>query len=277
MIENVEISSCFDDYDDFQFFVLRKIRLDINSICFNPDIFIIKHLEIYSYDRIHQNFFKISLDDLNNIIDKVFINNQHLISSYSIEVEKLEISLFERNVPNYFMDLWFDLKKDIAKIDNYYDQSSLVYSTSIKKAGKLVQEINETLRDIDQTVSLQKSSITTLKSRLDSLHHYYDSIKNDRLNKTIVLLTIISGIFLPLNLIVGFFGMNTEGLFFSGYQDGTQRVLLILGAVLVVVILGSKIINIIDRNILRYFLGKYDFYQSMLAKVSDLEKRLKGE
>lgn len=41
------------------------------------------------------------------------------------------------------------------------------------------------------------------------------------MNKMIYILTIISAIFLPLNLVVGFFGMNTSGLPFAGGTSGT--------------------------------------------------------
>ena len=41
------------------------------------------------------------------------------------------------------------------------------------------------------------------------------------MNRTIYLLTILSGIFLPLNLIVGYFGINTQGLPFAHLPNGS--------------------------------------------------------
>ncbi len=57
--------------------------------------------------------------------------------------------------------------------------------------------------------------------------------ENEKMNRLIFLLTIISAIFLPLNLIVGFFGMNTSGLPFTEGANGTLSV--VAGLVFLVV------------------------------------------
>ena len=56
------------------------------------------------------------------------------------------------------------------------------------------------------------------------------------MNRLIYLLTIISAIFLPLNLLVGFFGMNTSDLPFAQGDGGTYKAIalmlfLLMGAV----------------------------------------------
>jgi magnesium transporter len=48
------------------------------------------------------------------------------------------------------------------------------------------------------------------------------------MNRIIYILTIISAIFLPLNLVVGFFGMNTTSLPFTKHAGGTYNVVLIM-------------------------------------------------
>jgi magnesium transporter len=53
---------------------------------------------------------------------------------------------------------------------------------------------------------------TTQLSRLEYLYNFYTSKNTERMNKLMSILTLVSVIFLPLNLIVGYFGMNTSGL-----------------------------------------------------------------
>ena len=48
------------------------------------------------------------------------------------------------------------------------------------------------------------------------------------MNRIVYILTLLSGIFLPLNLIVGFFGMNTTSLPFTQTQGSTFNVILLL-------------------------------------------------
>jgi magnesium transporter len=50
------------------------------------------------------------------------------------------------------------------------------------------------------------------------------------MNRSIYLLTIVSAVFLPLNLVVGFFGMNTGSLPFTA-DGGTYAVVMILSSI----------------------------------------------
>ncbi|MBT0825120.1 hypothetical protein KJQ78_07610, partial [Campylobacter lari] len=54
---------------------------------------------------------------------------------------------------------------------------------------------------------------------------YINTARSEKINKNIYFLSIISAIFLPLNLIVGFFGMNTKNLFLSENEYGTYYIL----------------------------------------------------
>ena len=139
--------------------------------------------------------------------------------------------------------------------------------------GKLKDEFT----DVSEDIQYQMANINSLKSRLDGVHHYHDSIKTDRLNKTLLSLTVISGIFLPLNLIVGFFGMNTPGLYFMNDVNGTQKVVVILVSVLLVCLLGIKLVQLIDHYLLRFVLGRYSFYKNLTQNLEDFGDRLRGK
>jgi magnesium transporter len=64
------------------------------------------------------------------------------------------------------------------------------------------------------------------------------------MNNTIYTLTLLSAIFLPLNLIVGFFGMNTTSLPFTVGDGGTYSVITLL---ITTAILSSVLTIIIKR------------------------------
>ncbi len=63
--------------------------------------------------------------------------------------------------------------------------------------------------------------------KLDNLYNFYKAKIDERMNKNIYYLTILSGIFLPLTLLTGFFGMNTGGLPFTENENGTLYVVII--------------------------------------------------
>ncbi len=277
--ESSEHFSVFENYVDFQVFILRRMSVASKALGFHSEGFLIKGYDIYQYDRETGEFHQLSqgFQSLIYLIEAFYNQNQMLMNSYSREIERLEEFLFNRSIPGYFMDLWFDIKRDLARIENFYFRNAVVYREFFRKMEDRFGEWDDEYKDIDESIQFQSTALHTMKGRLESLHNYYESVKNDRMNKTLLTLTVISGVFLPLNLIVGFFGMNTEGLYFHSDPSGTQKVVMILGLVLFVCLLGGKVIQLIDAYALKYILGRYNFYQNILKRVAELDQRLKGQ
>jgi magnesium transporter len=269
--------SVYEDYDSFQILRIRKISMTDSALTFIGEVFLIKEGQIYLYNSHQKGFLKLpkNYKMMLNLLMSYYVGNQKIINAYSVEIEKLEDSLFMRNIPSYFMDLWFDLKKDLAKIENFYYQNSVTYKEFFSRSEKSFRELTDEFKDIDDMIHFQMSNLVTLKARMDSLHHYYDSIKSDKLNKTLLALTLISGVFLPLNLIVGFFGMNTEGLFFKELPNGTNYVLFILAGIVGLALIGLPLVKLFDKYLLRFLLGRYDFYQSITKRIGKLDDHLK--
>lgn len=279
LMENAE-TSLFEDYGNFKLFIIRKVILSEKSLSFFTDNFIIlpETKEIYQYNIKSEELTLLS-DGLSSFLKKIetiYSVNQKIISTYSAGVESLEDYLYDRSAPGYFMDMWFDLKRALSKLDNYYYRNAIVYREFFKNMEGSFGEWWDEYKDIEENISFHISNITTLTSRLDGVYNYFESIKADRLNKTLLSLTVISGIFLPLNLIVGFFGMNTPGLFFTEDKQGTQKVLIVLAAVLFTFMVGLKVVQIADRYLLRFILGRYDFYKNLTSKIEDFNSRMHG-
>jgi magnesium transporter len=269
--------SVFEVYEKFQFLNMRIISLEDSSLSFTAEAFLIHQEEVFYYNAKTQAFEVLprGYQDLLEILTSRQIANQKFLTAYSAEIEKLEETLFLRNIPSYFMDIWFDLKKDLAKIENFYYLNSVTYKEFFTRSSASFKDKTDEFKDIDDMIHFQISNHSTLKARMDSLHHYYDSIKSDRLNKTLLALTLISGVFLPLNLIVGFFGMNTEGLYFKDSPHGTQNVVLILSVIVLLLIIGVPLIKFLDKYLLRILLGRYDFYKSIAKRIGRLDNHLR--
>lgn len=271
--------SVFEDYDDFLVLVIRHLQLIPNEgIGFTSNAFLIRDSIVYSYQRESGNLKSVSggVENLLRSLEGYYIRNQRIIDGYAKEVEGLEDTLFNRRIPSYFLDMWFDLKKDLSKIENFYYRNSIVYREFFKKSEKLIGDLVDEFNDIGEGIEFQATAVKALSSRLESLHHYYESIKGDRLNKTLLMLTIISGVFLPLNLIVGFFGMNTSGMFLQTDPKASETVVIILVCVFITCALGLRVIKAIDHYILKFLLGRYNFYKNITKRLSEIEERLKG-
>lgn len=271
--------SVFEDYDDFKILLLRRIQVENESLNFTAEAFVLKGKDVFYLNRDEKIFSKLSkgLGELYRQLEVYYRNNQKIITAYSEQIEKLEDFLFERKVPTFFMDIWFDVKKDLSKLENYYYRNGIVYREFIKKMDSQFGEWRDEFKDIEDGIQFQTSNINTLKTRLDGVHHYFDSIKHERLNKTLLSLTLISGIFLPLNLIVGFFGINTPGLPLGQDPLGAEKVLIIMAGVLIVCLMGFQIVYWVDRYILRFLIGRYDFYKTISSRIDELSQRFRGK
>lgn len=277
-LQNNSLLSSYIEETDYQLLILRGLSPSKDDISYSLYCLLFKDSKTYQYDSKKENFELLSSDvSVHSILISLLAKNRSIIQTLAAEIESLEDSLYSRSFPSHFIDLWFDLRNALSKIDRYnkrLDDSINEYRQSSKSPDLLdAGQFQEVLSKVHYTQSKTKDEL----SRLDSLHHYYVSIKGDRLNKSLFSLTIISGIFLPLNLIVGFFGMNTESLYFSGNPKGTTIVVLILAGILALQLFFIPIFKTLDRFFLRYMLGRVDLYKKLNAKFDKISETFKVE
>ena len=159
---------------------------------------------------------------------------------------------------------------DVNKIERNLVRGSSVLRDFVKANSKTLGSEKSEFVDLIEYMEFNARNCSYQIGKLDSLRHYYDSLRTDKLNGNIYFLAIISGIFLPLNIIVGFFGMNTQNMFFIDDASGTLNVLYILGGVFLVLIFGLPLLRIIDQIILARIFGRYNFYRRVSDKIADL-------
>ncbi len=277
MITAPEPFSVFEDYAEFQVLLLRRVDFSKSRLHFRSEFYILKLKEVFYFNRDSKCFEKLkrSYADLVHQLDSYYRNNQKIISAYASQIESLEEELFQKNPSRGFMDIWLSLKRDLSKLENYYYRNGIVYHEFLKIAAPQFGKHKDEFKDIEDGIQFHSSNIGTLKSRLDSVHNYHDSIKSDRLNRTLLMLTLISGIFLPLNLIVGFFGMNTTGLYFAEDPSGTKKVVFILISVVLICILGIQTIRVLSRYVLRFVLGRSIVYHNISKRIDELSEKMR--
>ena len=257
----------------FQVFFARYLKSSQEGLETASHSFLFIKEDIYHYDRGAKEFFKLK-DGFRALADylyDIYETNRNIYFEYAEEVDGLEDYLYARKIPRHYMDMWFNLKKGVAKIDRHYQRSLYVIKDVIKKNQEFSSFPLRDFEEIYETLNLSASNIQGQLAKLDNIHHYHTSIKNDRLNNNIYLLTVLSGIFLPLNLIVGFFGMNTENLLLKDNPQGTEIVIYLLIAIVVFILIGFKLLKFLDNYFLRFFFGKYKFYEKLTKKIGEAD------
>ncbi len=255
--------------DNYQILIIREIDLETSGLVLKSRGYVIHQDEVYRYHRHNKSFEKYekSYLSLHQELDPIYKKNFSIISNYVSEIDKLEDSLYERKLTKIFMDVWFELKKDLSVAERFYKRNLAVIERFVDDKAELPKFPYSEFVDLRQFITQSSNLLLAQISKLDSLHHYYTSIKNDHLNHNLYLLTVISAIFLPLNLVVGFFGINTPGLYFAEHSEGTDKVLTVLAATLVITAIAFPLVKLLDLHLTKLFLGK--------DKFSSKKRRLK--
>jgi magnesium transporter len=220
-LQNIHHPSHFVKSDEYQIFIIRLFVLKDNSLEIKSHHFLIVKSKVYLFN----NLVEVSLYEY---LDKLVDESMHSIDTYFKYVEEMEEILYERKYTKHFIDTWFWIKKDLIRIERILNQAIDTIDDFLEFNSKshIVYDIG--FKDIEEHLNrINRLSILNL-SKLDEIYNFYHTIKTEKLNKNIYFLTVISAIFLPLNLLVGFFGMNTGGMFFAQDIYGTTIVFTIL-------------------------------------------------
>lgn len=171
------------------------------------------------------------------ILDTIVDNLEDAVK----EVEEMEC-IVGRDVlkdppPKEVLDLIYVNRGNLLLANRLLRSQSHVLSRILKGDFQLINdETAPFFRDIyDHTVRTQDRINTLIDMNMGSLNIYSSSISN-RMNQVIKLLTVLSTMFMPLTVLVGWFGMNIE-MPGTEWPLGYVTVLLLLAGLIVVLIL----------------------------------------
>lgn len=221
--------SVFFRHEDYDLFILRIPKIIDGKLIPVSKAFVITDNSYYYYDKDKSEF--IDLIDakgfykyLNQEIDSIM----QMVNDYLTETEDIEDSFYEGKVIKNFNKQWTIYKNELIKINRILSKAIEVFSILIYNYKNEDDYLERNFEDMHEHLSRAHRSCGMMLEKLDALHNSYIIENNEQMNRTVYILTLLSGIFLPLNLIVGFFGMNTTSLPFTQGNDGTFSVINIL-------------------------------------------------
>ncbi|TDJ80803.1 CorA family divalent cation transporter [Campylobacter volucris] len=210
-INSINISNAYYEFEDSDIFILDNEDFKY--------IFVFENEQIYSYKDNEMILF--SKNDFIAVLKNVLQAEKDKINSINLSIEKREMLILENKRVKNFLIKYFMLKVKLGKSHKFV--SSILESCKIcySKQHFLKKNLKTILINLGNLERNIKENIT----RLESIYAYINTVRNEKINKNIYFLSIMSAIFLPLNLIVGFFGMNTKNLFLSENDYGTYYIL----------------------------------------------------
>lgn len=234
-LKNEMHSSIFSVDDAYTLFILRLPVIDVNLQASSFG-FVFTDKKSFYYDKERQEFvaLKHRFDAPHEFIDAFTDKLLVFFETFREKIIRMEEILYSDNEEKNFMNQWLGLKRDILRIERILIKSSETLLALMKHYENDLSFPKDHYADLHEHIDRVMRSATVQLSKLDYVYSFYNARTSEKMNKMIYILTIISAVFLPLNLVVGFFGMNTSGLPFSKGEDGTVSAVVMMAFLLIV-------------------------------------------
>lgn len=187
--------------------------------------FVFEGAHSYHFDTSHHTF--VLLETLHNvyeILNEETNQTMKIVAAIHESIDWMEEKLYNTAPFASFMRYWLGHKKDLARLQRLLVLGAETMERFIEEYGEREDFLTVHFKDIHEHLERTHRSVLLASEKLNNLYTFYTSRNNEKMNRTIYILTILSGIFLPLNLIVGYFGINTQGLPLSELSNGSFMV-----------------------------------------------------
>lgn len=224
-LKNPTHPSIFDENDNYDMLIVRlpiiEDKLELISIGF-----IITSDNSYLYVRDKKAFEELGnrFDAPYKILDTTIDKLLKSFEVYRDLIVDMEEALYLNKTKKSFINSWLELKRNIVRVERVLMHASSTMDKMINYHTETLDFPINHYMDLHEHLERTLHSAKLQLSKLDYLYNFHNAQTNEKMNHLIYILTIISAIFLPLNLVVGFFGMNTSGMPFSDGLSGTNSV-----------------------------------------------------
>lgn len=223
-LKNPTHPSMFEETPTYDVLILalpskeKELKIDSYAFVFDAQAY-------YYFDKAKNEFCDFqSIQNVYELLNEKTNHTMKMVALVHESIDWMEEQLYENIASSSFMRYWLSHKKDLARIHRLLTLSAEVIEQFIAHYHSNEDFLLSHFKDIQEHLERTNRSVLLAIDKLGNLYNFYTSRNNERMNKTIYLLTILSGIFLPLNLIVGYFGMNTSGLPFEGIPHASMMV-----------------------------------------------------
>ncbi len=217
-----DVNSCFESHKDFDYLYLQIPSEDFRNLSS-------EQVEIYLTDKIILLFHQeksplveawlksllVADDNIACFVEVIInllalINSRHLSLLNAIEdkITGLEDALTKEEEMDYVGEI-SNLRKQLLGLRRYYESMlALMEDLEENRNGLLSEDSLRLLHFQIQKLERSYRNSLNLRDYLTQVRESYQALLDIEANKVMKLFTVITSIFLPLTLLVGWYGMN---------------------------------------------------------------------
>lgn len=188
--------------NELDFYITKKFLIFISK----TDLEIFKEIkdDISTKGTLSLSFEKI----LYNLLDKLTINDYRVLSNLEMEISGVEEDVIQGKTKDYINDI-VTLKNRLLFFKKHYEPLLDIVEDLIENQNKLLNENSITYFIIlSKRIERLNRKVTNLRDYITQVRESYQSQIDINSNNIMRLFTVITAIFSPLTLIVGWYGMN---------------------------------------------------------------------
>ncbi len=174
--------------------------------------------------------------------DKILSGDVKTLEETVTKLTDLEELLFHNKADDSFTAELLNIKKNLLRQHNYYEQIlDITEAIEENENGVFRDENLIYISNISKKTERLREDSDSCKNTVEHLQSAYTSQLDARLNSTMKTLTVLTSIFFPLTIIVGWYGMNFQSMPEFKWRFGYLFVIsLSVVTILVMILIGKK-------------------------------------
>ena len=175
-------------------------------------------------------------------LDSLLSGDHGVLEAIEFELTEQEEALLEKHTDKDFSINLLRIKKELSKRHSYYAQLLDIADAVYENDNDIFEDANLMYVDnVSKRIARLREDTMGLISTVDHLQDAYSSFLDSNMNNTMKIFTVLTSIFFPLTIIVGWYGMNFQYMLEFGWRFGYIYVIaLSVVTVLVFAIIGKR-------------------------------------
>ncbi|MCM1990631.1 magnesium transporter CorA family protein [Oceanirhabdus seepicola] len=176
------------------------------------------------------------------IMDRIIIRNYDIIQNLEAFADKIEINIL-KNPKNEQIDELIHLRRQVYKTRKYLNPLRYIGDSILSNENDIIeQDYIQNFVSVNTKIDKLLTALESLVQDLALVREAFESEIANKTNELMKIFTLISAIFLPLNLLTSMYGMNFKKIPFIECNNGYYYfiIIMILITLLLIIIFKRK-------------------------------------